>query len=355
MAPLSSSSRIWNRACWPPESDSNRCSAACASSYRSSARAAGSRGIPSRWSSPRCRISSSVRPISSGCSCVCTNQPGRTRAPSRATAGVPHRLDRRLADRAVLDVRVRSPRRQESQEVRLAGAVRAQHGDPLAVPDLEVERLHQPGQLEVLADDGALAGAAALEPHLHLLLARLRGRWAGLLELPEPGLRRPVLRGEPVVVLRLDLVAQHQRLELGVLLVPAPTQLLEALESRAPRLVVGREPAGVGPHRVAGGPELDGDHARRRVVEQLSVVADEQDRLGRLLDPLLQPGLARYVEEVVRLVEKQDLVGATEQELQHQPLLLAAREGGQVAVLGAVVRQTPSAAVVQTSQMTSVS
>ena len=32
VAPDSSSSRIWKRACWPPESDSKRCSAACASS-----------------------------------------------------------------------------------------------------------------------------------------------------------------------------------------------------------------------------------------------------------------------------------------------------------------------------------
>ena len=32
VAPDSSSSRIWSRACWPPDSDSNRCSAACASS-----------------------------------------------------------------------------------------------------------------------------------------------------------------------------------------------------------------------------------------------------------------------------------------------------------------------------------
>ena len=41
-------------------------------------------GAPGRCSSPRCRISSSVRPASSGWSWVCTNQPGRTRAPSRA-------------------------------------------------------------------------------------------------------------------------------------------------------------------------------------------------------------------------------------------------------------------------------
>ena len=66
-----------------------------------------------------------------------------------------------VADRPVLDVGVGAAGREQPQEVRLARAVGAQHGHPLAVPDLEVERLHQPGQLELLADDRPLAGAAA--------------------------------------------------------------------------------------------------------------------------------------------------------------------------------------------------
>ena len=56
-----------------------------------------------------------------------------------------------------------------------------------------------------------------------------------------------------------------------------------------------------------------------------------------LADPLLEPDLARHVEEVVRLVEEQHLVGAAQQELQDQPLLLTARQGGQLAVLHLVV------------------
>ena len=71
--------------------------------------------------------------------------------------------------------------------------------------------------------------------------------------------------------------------------------------------------------------------------EQLAVVADEQDRLLGLADPPLQPDLAGHVEEVVGLVEQEHLVGAAQQVLQHQPLLLAARQGAQLAVLGAVV------------------
>ena len=254
-------------------------------------------------------------------------------------APVRHRGDRGVADRPVLDVGVAATSGQQPQEVRLAGPVGAEHGHPLAVPDLEVEGAHQPGELEPLADHRALARAAALEPHRDLLLARLVDRRTFLLELAQPGLRGLVLGGEPVVVLRLHPVAQHQRLELGVLLVPAPAQLLEAREAVGARLVVRREVARVGPHGVAGGAELDGDHAGRGVGQQLAVVADEQHRLVGLAQPLLEPDLAGHVEEVVGLVEQQHLVGAGEQVLQHQPLLLPAAERRQVAVLGPVVGQ----------------
>ena len=113
--------------------------------------------------------------------------------------------------------------------------------------------------------------------------------------------------------------------------------LLEAQEPVLARLVVRREAAGVRPDQVAGVAELDGDHPGGGVVEQLAVVADEQDRLLGLADPLLQPDLAGHVEEVVGLVEQQHLVGAAQQVLQHQPLLLAAGEGAQLAVLRPVV------------------
>ena len=183
--------------------------------------------MPSRCSSPRCRISSSVRPTSSGCSWVCTNQPGRTRAPSLALPVCrPARSARRRPAGAPRRGRCRPG--QQPQEVRLAGAVGAEDRDPLAVPDLEVERLHQSGELELLADHRPLAGAAALEAHLDLLLTGLLGRRAGLLELAQSRLRRLVAAGHAVVVRRLLPVHEHERLELRVLLVPAAAQLLEA-------------------------------------------------------------------------------------------------------------------------------
>lgn len=223
--------------------------------------------------------------------------------------------------------------------MRLAGPVGAEDGHPLAVPDLEVERPHQPGELEVGAHDGALAGAAALEAYRHLLLARLLDRRTGVLELLQPRLGGAVLAGHAIVVLRLDLQPEHERLDLRVLLVPATAHLLEALEAVRPRLVVAREAARVGPHEVAGTAELDGDDAGRGVVEQLAVVADEEDRLGRVPDPALEPDLARDVEVVVRLVEQQHLVGPAQEVLQDEPLLLTARQGAEQPVAGAVERQ----------------
>jgi hypothetical protein len=238
----------------------------------------------------------------------------------------------------VLEVRVAAAAGDESQEVRLAGPVGAQHRDPFAVPDLQVERLHQSAQLQVLAHHRSFAGPAALEPHRDLLLARLLGGRALLLEHPESSLGGAVLAGHAVVVFGLDLQSEHERLDLGVLLVPTLAHLLEAGEPVGAGLVVGLEPAGVGPHQVPGAgsaaAELHGHHPGRGVGQQFAIVADEQDRLVGLGDPLLEPDLAGYVEEVVGLIQQQHFVGAAEQELQHQPLLLAAGQGPQLAVLG---------------------
>ena len=67
--------------------------------------------------------------------------------------------------------------------------------------------------------------------------------------------------------------------------------------------------------------------------QQLAVVADEQHRLRRLAQRLLEPQLAGHVEVVVRLVEHQHLVRAAEQRLEHDPLLLAAGERAHLAPL----------------------
>jgi hypothetical protein len=84
---------------------------------------------------------------------------------------------------------------EQPQEVRLAGAVGAEDADPVAVPDLDVERLHQARQLQLLGDHRPGAGAPAAQPHHHLLLRWPLRRRAGRFELRQPGLHGVVAGG----------------------------------------------------------------------------------------------------------------------------------------------------------------
>ena len=152
-----------------------------------------SRGRPGRWSSPRWRISSSVRPCRPACSWVWANHPAAP-APSRTVPVCRNRLREDIPDRLVLDVRIGAAAGEQPQEVRLARAVRPQHRDPVAVPDLEVEGAHEVGQLTLLSDDGPLGGPTTGEPHPQPLRHRhLLGR-TGVLEAAQPGLRGLVAR-----------------------------------------------------------------------------------------------------------------------------------------------------------------
>ena len=127
----------------------------------------------------------------------------------------------------------------QPQEVRRARAVGAGDRHPLAVEDLQRERLHQPRQLQLLAGDGPHPGPPALKTHPDVLLARRLGRRPDLLELPQPGPRRLVPGGHVVAARGVLLQVLHQPLQLGVLLVPAAAQLLEPGEPLLPRLVEG--------------------------------------------------------------------------------------------------------------------
>ena len=86
-------------------------------------------------------------PANSGRSWVCEKWPGTTRAPSRAAP------DQRAPAPQWTAGAVARPGRaspaEQPQEVRLAGTVGAQHGDPVAVPDLQVERVGQPVELQL--------------------------------------------------------------------------------------------------------------------------------------------------------------------------------------------------------------
>ena len=136
-----------------------------------------------------------------------------------------------VAHGPVLDIGVAATGGEQAEEVGLARAVRTQDRDPLTEPHLEVERAHQPRELEPLTHDRALARAATDEPHAYDLLAGDLLRRPDLLELRQTGLRRLVAARETVVELRLHLVHQHERLELRVLLIPPAPQLLEPGEA----------------------------------------------------------------------------------------------------------------------------
>ena len=67
-------------------------------------------------------------------------------------------------------------------------------------------------------------------------------------------------------------------------------------------------------------------------------MGDEQDGLGRIAQLALQPQLAGDVQVVVRLVEEQHLVGAAQQRLEDEALLLTAGQGTDLAPLRLLVR-----------------
>ncbi len=115
-------------------------------------------------------------------------------------------------------------------------------------------------------------------------------------------------------------------------------------------VVVRGEPASVDPRAAS----LDGDDALGGAGQQLAIMADEEHRLAGLGQLPLQPALAGDVEVVVRLVEQEHLVGAAQQRLEHQPLLLAAGQRGHSAPLGPDPG-APKASVQQVSQSTSAS
>ena len=68
-------------------------------------------------------------------------------------------------------------------------------------------------------------------------------------------------------------------------------------------------------------------------------MADQQDGLSARCDPFLEPGLAGYVEVVVRLIQQQDLIGSAQQGLEDQALLLTPRERLHPTPLHLVVRR----------------
>ena len=211
---------------------------------------------------------------------------------------------------------------QQADQVRLAGAVRADQADPLAEVDLLLERAHQAVDRDVAQANHDPRRVAAGDPDLDLLVGDGRRRRAGVDEAPPARLGGVGALGVDVAdrgPLLHDLVVVEQAPLLALpLLEPVAEQLLAPLA----RLGIGAVGAAVRP----GAARLQRQDRVGRRAEQVAVVADHHDRLLRGRDPPLELQLGGHVEEVVGLVEQQHRRLAGEQHLEHQPLALAARE-----------------------------
>src|SRR5699024_8736143 len=107
-----------------------------------------------------------------------------------------------------------------------------------------------------------------------------------------PDSARPYRSCRRLLLVHLDQVAQ-----LGLFFVPAPAQLLQALEAGLAGGGVGSEASRVHPRGVAGTAELEGDDAAGGAGQQLPVMADVQQALAGLDEAVLQPALAGHVQE----------------------------------------------------------
>jgi hypothetical protein len=178
------------------------------------------------------------------------------------------------------------------------------------------------GELQLLADEGDLAAVRPGQAHAHGLgRGRGRGR-AGIDEALPARLHHLGLASARLGVRRALLHLLEEVEEAPLLGVPTREGVAQRLVARRAGLVVRRPAPGVRPGPVA----LDGDHGVGRRSKQLTVVADEQHGLVRGDEALLEPALARDVEEVVGLVEQEDVRVGAQERFEHEPLALAARD-----------------------------
>ena len=215
-----------------------------------------------------------------------------------------------------------TPPAQRPHQVGLAGAVGPDQADPLAEVHLVGERQEQVGDREVDQLDDAAGRVAAAQPDPDRLVAHRRRRRTGGDELVPPRLGGVGAAGVAVVLGRPLLHDLHVPVQAPLLVLPALEGVAELLLAASPGL--GERGVGAAVHPGAGA--LDGDHLGRRPAEQRAVVADHQDRDLAGGEALLQPPAGRDVEVVVGLVEQQHVGLGRQQDVEQQPLALAAGE-----------------------------
>ena len=138
-------------------------------------------------------------------------------------------------------------------------------------------RIGQPVDREVLHDHDALAGAAAAELHVDVLVLGRFGRRTRFLEVTQPRLGGAGARRVGVGRPGADLHDAHVLLEPVALFGPAPEVVVELRQPVLAGLVVRGEPCAVHP---CAGP-FERQDAARAVGEQLAIVGDVEDGLGR--------------------------------------------------------------------------
>ena len=101
-----------------------------------------------------------------------------------------------------------------------------------------------------------------------------------------------------------------------MLLIPTPTQLLQAGEPLFPGGRQRRKTGPVDPYRIAGSTQLEYCDRLGSLSQQLAIMAHQQHRFLGAAELTLQPALGWHIQEVVWFVKQQDLVRSTQQRLQ---------------------------------------
>ena len=216
---------------------------------------------------------------------------------------------------------------EDPQQGRLAAAVGADHADPLAARDdqLDVEqhRLVAVARVDAFEREHALAAArAAAQRERHL--APLEHGPVDLLHAVDLHLLHARLARRPLVDADVRPVpeAPHRVLEARDLLLLGDVRLPLALELELARddvrAVVAR------PHADRAAVEL-GDLRHRRV-EQVPVVGDHHDRAVELVEQVAEPLAARHVQVRLGLVEQQHVGPPRQARGERDELALAAGE-----------------------------
>ena len=221
--------------------------------------------------------------------------------------------------------------RDDPQERRLAGAVAADDGDALAAVDAPMEAPVDDLVAEALAHALEAQDLSARARHLWeaeahgpVRLARLHQLLAG--EQLDPALHLPRLAG-------FEAEAVDEALGLGALrLLPGAAQLQVALLLRALD-PVGLVVAGVAPQPL----DLEGVDGADLAVEEVAVVADQQQRPLRATEEVVEPLQRRDVQVVGGLIEEQQVRPEQEQARERRAHLPAAGQlrDGPVELAGA--------------------